>query len=257
MQRKDKVFEFGVVVAVVVIFLILFGVCLLIDIFNSKNEYTLILKPYTILKCEKWECENVSDKLSDYNNKDYKVYLNGKNMGVNSFYYNDVKEKYYIFDKSDNNIYNDERSLIFSGGASINQKPYEFEDINDEEYSSLREEIDRTFLKENVTKVIYDFNSDGINEILFTINNSESGIPFNALIYYDNKKYNLIDMNEDEDSYKVGFSYISNLLDIFDDGNVEFIYTKSYFDNIGSCSQIYRLKGKKFVSVNDCEIVKE
>ena len=41
---------------------------------------------------------------------------------------------------------------------------------------------------------------------------------------------------------------------LFNDGKKEFIYHISYYDEIGECNVLYRIKGKKFVNVNECNV---
>ena len=49
---------------------------------------------------------------------------------------------------------------------------------------------------------------------------------------------------------------INNVIDIFNDNKIEFILTKEYYDQVGHCNILYRLKNNKFIPVNECEIVK-
>jgi len=250
---KNKGFEIWLIIILGVFSLILFGVYLAVNLFGSKNEYLLFLKPYTILECKKWNCENVSDKLSNYNNKDYKVYFDGEEKGLYNVFYNNKNDKFYVFDKLNNNIYKNERFLIYSGKANIVQRKLEYLDIEEDEYRDLMGIISEPFKMEDVTKSNYDFDGDGKTESIFVINGSGDKL-FNALIYKD-KNLKLLNKKEG-DVYQVGFSYISNLLDIFDDNDIEFVYTTAFYDEIGTCNVLYRLEGKEFVKVNDCEIVK-
>jgi len=74
---KNRTFEVGIVILLIVVSLILFGIYLLVDLINANNTYTMFLKPYTILQCTKWDCKNVSDKLLEYNNKSYNIFFDG------------------------------------------------------------------------------------------------------------------------------------------------------------------------------------
>lgn len=257
MKLKDKKFEITIIVGIAVFSIILFGIYLIIDTINSNKTYTIFLKPYTILNCTKWDCENISDKLIEYNNKPYKIYLDGKSIGTYDLYYNDRNKKYYVFNKNNDNIYNDEKLFAYTGKANISQKSYETNTLTNDEVSKLSEVVELRIDKDNINKVSMDFDNDGDLEDLYTINNdSEDASLFSVLVYKDKKKYTILDKRVSKEIEQVGFIYISNVIDIFEDGKLEFIYTTSYYDEIGMCNVLYRLKGKKFVAVNECEIVR-
>ena len=258
MIKKNK-FEIGIIVCLLLFSLILYGISLISDVVNSNNSYLLFLKPYTVLSCTKWKCENKSDSLFGYNNKPYYIYLNGKYVGVNDLYYNSDNEKYYVFDKNDDNILKeDDRLFAYDGKARIVQKHFDYFDVSEKEVSKLRDFTMFDFDIENVVKVSMDFDDDGKKENIYTVSsNDEEGNSFFSLVLYeDDNKLNLLNRDVSTDNTNVGYSYVSNVIDVFDDGKLEFIDTRTYFDNIGSCNVIYRLKGKKFVSVNECEIVR-
>lgn len=257
MRIKDKKFEITIVILIVVFSIILFGLYLIIDIINSNKTYTLFLKPYTVLNCTKWDCDNVSDKLIEYNNKPYKIYFDGKSIGSYDLYYNERNRKYYVFNKNNDNIYNNEKLFAYTGKASIIQKNYEISEVSNDEISKLSEVSELRISRDNISKISMDFDNDGSLENLYVINNlSEDPSLFSVLIYNDKKKYYILDKRVSKEIEQVGFTYISNIVDIFEDGKLEFIYTTSFYDEIGMCNVLYRLKGKKFVAVNECEIVK-
>ena len=258
-MKKDWSFEFIMIFVIMMVSIILFGIYLIVDLIVGEKEYLLVLNPLYILNCEKWECNNVTNKLDVLNNKKFNIYFDNNNMGVNTLYFNNVRKKFYIFDDKDNNILNDERFFAYSG-AKIVGKYFNEDSISKSEYNKLKKEVDLDYSLDDIKKISFDFDNDEENEKLFTINyptNSEYyGISlFNALVYENDGKYYVLDKRVTEKN-DAGYVYVSNVLDIFDDGKVEFIYTTEYFDNIGYCSIIYRLKGKKFVKVNDCEVVK-
>ena len=47
----------------------------------------------------------------------------------------------------------------------------------------------------------------------------------------------------------------NDIIDIYNDGKLELILSKGYYDNLGSCEVIYRLKNNKFVSINECNLI--
>ncbi len=257
---KNRTFEVGIVILLIVVSLILFGIYLIVDLINANNTYTMFLKPYTILQCTKWDCKNVSDKLLEYNNKSYNIFFDGRKIGMFDLYYESREGKYYVFDTASNNMYDGERLFAYSGKATLVQKDYQINtDIDDEEINDLDELIDNDLSDSYISKIELDFDNDGKLESLYQINkdsnlDDDSEERYSILIYKDNK-YKIITSSGTGWDKASGFSYVSNILDIFDDGKLEFIHTTSFYDNLGACNVIYRLKGKEFVAINECELV--
>lgn len=256
MIKKNNLFEMGIIIAMLVFSLLLFGIYLIFDLFSSKKDYILFLNPYTILKCEKWNCENVSDDLLKYNNKSYNIYFNNSYVGKKDLYYDQNEKKYYVFNEQNKNIYNYERLLAFSGRASIKSINFNEEEISASDLEFIRDKFNDSLDYSNVSKIVLDFDDDSKIETLYLINKENS---FRAVAYLDNGRFKVLDeinYKEVKDVYDIGTGYVSNVLDILDDNKLEFIYTITYFDDIGSCNIIYRLDGKKFIKVNECEIVR-
>ena len=147
--------------------------------------------------------------------------------------------------------------LAYTGKANITSVGFDKSEVSNEELNKLQEITEFKFTKANVTKVNLDFDNDGEEESVYTVNSEEDvKLMFSVLIYRDGNKYYLVDKISSKDNTLVGFSYLNYVVDIFEDGKLELIYTTAYFDDIGSCNVVYRLKGKKYVKVNECEIVR-
>lgn len=261
MKKKDRTFEIGVIVLMVSVSFVLLGIFLIIDIINSKKTYTIFMRPYQILECKKWDCEDKSDKSLEFNNKPYKIYTNGSYLGEYKLYYNQANSKYYVFDSDSNNLYNNGDLLFaYSGKASISQKKlFEFTPSSDE-INMIRDKSTYKFPSNVFSKgVKMDFDNDGDEETLLYIhdeNEIESNDKyFTVLAYVDGKKVSILHEESADSPYEIGYDYVSNVIDIFEDGKLEFVNLRSYADLIGNCNVIYRLKGKKFVSVNECEVI--
>lgn len=260
---KDKKFEIGVIILMIVVPLVLLGVYLLIDLINKSKSYTLFLEPFSIIECKKWDCKDVSEKLTDYNNKEYNVYINGKLIGINDVYYNSANNKYYVFNKnsSDNVLNKGDVFMAYKGNADVRHIMFE---VKEASYEDIYAILEKSKLKINFSdigysKVIdYDFDDDGEIEKLITLGDSSidvNEIYFSIMAYIDNGKVFIIDETKKEEMYEIMYNDVSNLLDIFNDSKIEFINRKVYRDNLGYCNVVYRLKGKKFVPVNECEII--
>lgn len=259
---KNKSFEITIIIGLIVFSLILFGIYLIYDTYLKSKSYTLFLKPYSILECKKWDCKDISNNLREYNNKPYNTYINGNNLDIKDIYYNDRVQKFYVFDKNDNNIY-DEGSLFgYTGKAKITSTPYKIEPLTENELETLKKELKLNVNNDEImlnSKIAIDFDNDGKIETLYqiatTIDASDADLYFNYIIYEKENKYNII-MKEnslDIDFIKIGESTISSILDIFDDGKLEFIVFTTYPLTGKTCSILYRLKGKNFIPINECK----
>lgn len=256
MEKKNN-FEIMIIVFLLLFSFIMYGLYLVIEKYYEKYTYTLILDPLTILECKKWKCNDKTSNISEYNNKEYNVSADGKDIGKYTLYYDNNLNKFYIFDNKNNSIkYED--SLYGYNGSNIKSYMVNSTDIGQDEMYDI---LGKNKLSVNINdisyskKIIDDFDNDGKYEEIYTIMSSiESSNYFNYLIYNDEGKYSIIFKQENTDSLKVGSGVISNVMDIFNDGKKEFVYRLIYYDKLGECNIVYRLKGNKFVSVNECNL---
>ncbi len=261
-MKKYK-FEIFMIVLILLISLILFGFALVMKVYDSNRSYTLFLDPLTVLDCVGFECENKIDDLDEYNNKNYSVYIDGNYEGENQVYYNKLNSKFYVFNQSNANIYKDKSNLFaYSGKTNIGYKDIVYGEVDEEDTYNISKLLDISYDINDavISKISMDFDNDNKNENLFVVNvvnvvdeisNGES-----LLIYEDNAKYIILSSDKIDTNDYLSMTSVSKVIDIFNDGKLEFIHTKTYFDQIGSCNVVYRLKGKKFVKMNECEVNK-
>ncbi len=257
-MKKNNKFEIGIIISLIILTIILFGIYLIIEIINKKNSYTLFMYPYQILECTKWKCEDNSKNISKYNSNTYKTYIEGEYKGENKVLYNDKTSKMYVFDNKNNNIFKDKTFLLaYNGYPSITQLNTTLRDLEDYDIVNKLSEISDIKLKKNQIKYInYDFDNDGKNEYLYIGNSGFIESPFfNLIVYRNDNKYYLIESKKVKTYIDNSYIIFNNLIDIFEDGKIEFTVTKQYYDQKGYCNIIYRLKGKKFVPINECEII--
>ena len=262
MKKKNISFEIFVIVILIVVSLIGFGIYLVVDLFNQSKSYVMFTNPYGILSCVKWDCQNVNNKLNDFNNKEYNIFIDGMNMGVNSLYYNNRDYKFYVFDKNNNNIYNEEKSLIaFSGKAKVNGVKFNVQTPSIEQINLVLRNSKIEAYSNSVgysALISLDYDDDGKKEHLIILH--DQGIPeginkyYSILAYIDDDKVTILNEEESEDAYSIPHDFVFNIVDIFDDKKLEIINSRIFAEEKGICTIIYRLKGKKFVPVNECEI---
>ena len=125
------------------------------------------------------------------------------------------------------------------------------------ELETIKSKLKLKFSLNQVTyseKVMMDFDGDSNIEEVYSVIGGALNYYFSYLVYNKEEKYYILYKSEENDITKFSAGTISNALDIFNDGKKEFIYHISYYDEIGECNVLYRIKGKKFVNVNECNV---
>lgn len=259
---KDRKFEVSIMIILFTFTVVVIGCYMIYNIIISKQTYTLFLKPYKVLECKKWNCEDVTEDSIKYNNKEYNVVINGEDIGVNSLYYNKANDKYYVFNKNNENLYKDGNLFGYTGKISISSPSYKVEQISSNDYSDIKNKLKIDFNEDYIIdngKISLDFDGDGKNETLyyFYTGLDVGGLDmfFEYVIFGSNSKfYKILGNSSNETNIdNVGISTITNVLDIFDDGSLEFVLSSRYGMTGRTCDVVYRLKGSKFVPVNECE----
>lgn len=248
---KNKQFEISIIICILVMSLILLGIYLVYSKYRKENSYNIFLSNNNGLKCFKYSCESVTFENDGY----YKIYINGEYKGINKVKYNDSNNKLYVFDNFSNNIYKDKSKKIFiyDGNASISQIDFATMDIDRENIDLISQNInydisDYTF----AYKVKNDFDNDGDNEEIAIVKNENKA--YIIVAYINDNKVSVLENIQNEDYMEVPSIYINNIIDIFDDGKLELILSIGYYDNIGSCEVVYRLKNNKFKALNVCDL---
>ncbi len=261
---KDRKFEIGVMIFIVTFTAVVIGGYLIYDIILSKQSYTLFLKPFKILDCKKWKCEDVSKDIDKYNNKKYNVVIDGEDVGVNSLYFNSANSKYYVFNDENQNLYSNGSLFGYTGKVSISPVKYDIEKISKDDFNNFKDKLNIDFNENYIIdegKISLDFDDDGKLETLYYfytgLDVGTLDMYFEYVIFENNSKFYIIIGNSSlsTDVDNVGISSVTNVLDIFDDGKLEFVLSSRYGATGKTCDSIYRLKGKKFVQVNDCKAV--
>ncbi len=261
-MKKNK-FEISVLVGLIVFSLIIYGFYLVYNLYLNSKSYTLFLKPYGVLECKKWKCDEVSNKLSNYNNKEYNIVVDGDNIGKYDLYYNDVTRKYYVFNKNNDNVYDNGNLFGYNGKANISGVKYSNNSLTTREINDLKSKnkIDFDNMDALYTeKVVLDFDNDGKSESIYIMSSGTdspgASLYFDYVLYEDNGKFYKIIGNTSENSEleSIGHSSIASIMDIFNDGKLELVLNTEYLITGKTCSVLYRLKGKNFVAVNKCDM---
>lgn len=250
---KNKKFEYFIIIGILVFSLIVLGIYLIFSNIKKNGTYSIFLNK-SYIECYRWKCEN-KDFTGNYEGE-YKVYIDGNNYGVNKVKYNSGNNKLYIFDSLNNSIYKDlsKKVFIYNGKTSIKQHNFNLiSDVDNETINLIENNLDFTISNYKYAyEIDIDFDNDGKFEKLVAVTNSETA--FSVLAYINDSKAQIIESYNNEDYTEVPSLYIENIIDIYEDGKLEFILNKSFYDNIGECSILYRLKNGKFKALNVCAL---
>lgn len=249
MEKKNNKFEITIIFIVIIFSIIMYLMYLLINEYNKKYEFTIITNPLTILNCKKWDCTNETIDL--YNNSKLYTNIDGIDTGLNTLYYNESNKRFYIFDNSNNSL---KYTNFYMYNGNIKGIPLTKEEISSSELNELSNTLNIDTTNTTYTeKISLDFDNDEKLEYLYNIIGNNNTY-YSYLIYKDNNKYKFIHKSIEEDITKFNAGTIDNILDIFNDKKYEFIFHISYYDEIGDCAVIYRLKRNKFVNINECSL---
>ncbi len=250
---KNKKFEYFIMIGILVFSLIVLGIYLIFSSIKKNGIYSIFVNK-SYIECYRWKCEN-KDFIGNYEGE-YKVYIGGNNYGVNKVKYNLGNNKLYIFDSLNNSIYKDLSKKVFIYNGKVSIKQYNFNlnsDVDNEIINLIEDNIDFTISNYKYAyEIDIDFDNDGKFEKLVAVTNSETA--FSVLAYINDSKVQIIESYNNEDYTEVPSLYIENIIDIYEDGKLEFILNKSFYDNIGECSMLYRLKKNKFKALNVCDL---
>lgn len=250
---KNKKFEYFIIIGILVFSLIVLGIYLIFSSIKKNGIYSIFFNK-SYIECYRWKCEN-KDFIGNYEGE-YKVYIGGNNYGVNKVKYNLGNNKLYIFDSLNNSIYKDLSKKVFIYNGKVSIKQYNFNlnsDVDNEIINLIEDNIDFTISNYKYAyEIDIDFDNDGKFEKLVAVTNSETA--FSVLAYINDSKVQIIESYNNEDYTEVPSLYIENIIDIYEDGKLEFILNKSFYDNIGECSMLYRLKKNKFKATNVCDL---
>lgn len=250
---KNKKFEYFIIIGILVFSLIVLGIYLIFSSIKKNGIYSIFVNK-SYIECYRWKCEN-KDFTGNYEGE-YKVYIGGNNYGVNKVKYNSGNNKLYIFDSLNNSIYKDLSKKVFIYNGKVSIKQYNFNlnsNVDNETINLIENNLDFTISNYKYAyEIDIDFDNDGKFEKLVAVTNSETA--FSVLAYINDSKVQIIESYNNEDYTEVPSLYIENIIDIYEDGKLEFILNKSFYDNIGECSVLYRLKNNKFKALNVCDL---
>lgn len=256
MEGKRKYMILGVVLIIYVVLMIS-----LLYFFNGKKEETIyyVISPNTTLRYIDEKFESVNNILLE--NKNFNLYMNQEyieNYELRKF----KNVWYYVEDTGANHRISDE--FFATTNANLNVLSFEKEELNEDDILSIAtilydlnivDEREMTFGE----KVVLDIDNDQMQEIIYTVNYSykKDGKQekMNLLLLNDNEKISIIDQKKLDKNVVMYdcFRIINNIIDINPDQKYEIVSSCTYFDQIGTCHEIYQLKNGKYKKIYKCD----
>lgn len=250
-----KTFLIGIVPLIIIIALVVYFSYNYKNKINSANKY-LIVGNSLILQKVGFGYKQI--KSLDENLLKFKYDIIGKDASIKNVKMQFVNNSWYFFDKNYKQLdmsmfrvatHNFKVSLADYDYVYV-ESPLEDEKIN---YFLTKNNIEKPETYRNVSKVSYDCNGDGTDEIVYTISNysltatnyKQNGYMFivqNGKIVYNSSLKNT-------NPYTV-----MEILDLDNDDNYEIIVNKGSEDLklFDSCYQIYKLDKEKWEIIKDC-----
>ena len=254
MDSEDRRILFMKLIPVVVIIIVVLSIVFLIIV--SSNKKYIILGNYLIYEKGKFSYKQVNEINDEVTKFKYDVY-DGKKVlkDVRMEYLNN---RFYLYTKK--GVYINETSFrVATHGVKVKLADYNKQSVynvtNDNYILKFLDKVnikDKNYYSGYYTA--YDFDKDGKDELVYTINNFSLGNP-------DYKQYGFMFIVQNEEIVyytDIADSDVYTVMDIVDldnDGKYELIVNKGNKDlkTFDGCYQVYNLKRGSWKITKDCE----
>lgn len=260
-NKKSMIIVISILFIYFIFMVIVFG----LDSLKKRYYYvTILMAPNTYLTYEKGVWKDVTKEREQLLGNAYYVYEDHQLLYHEVLQY--ANGKWYAFDENRKSLSLPTNFFAYNGNMTIDIKnDYQINDMSQTEISEAK-----GFLKElgisfepiftKTLKVEYDLNHDGEVETIYIISNTlgmdEQSTYFS--IAYMKAEENIQILVEDisENMYAVPSLNIKEIIDVNKDQKYELILEKIYFNNIGTCHQVFEYRKDMYQSVKDCKIIK-
>lgn len=261
MENKKKI------IIVVSILLVYFLIMMIFFGFDSlkKKVYHLevLIAPNTYLKYERGVWKDVKKNETELLGQTYKIYDNHKFLYNGILQYTD--ENWYAFNENRKPLSLPENFFAYRGNLKMDVIDYNsinMSNIEIEEASSILKQHNITFEPEFTKnlKIEIDLDYDGEREIIYIISNAlgmeEQSIYFSIAYIKNSGNIEVLIDDVSNDMYQVPSLNIKEIVDINQDKVYELIFEKIYFDQKGTCHEIFEYEKESYKSVKSCELIK-
>lgn len=260
MENKKKI---TIVVSILLVYFLIMMIFFGLDSLKKKIYHLdILIAPNTYLRYEKGIWRDIKENEQELLGKFYKIYGEHQFLYEGTLQYNE--EKWYAFDNNRKPLSLPDRFFAYKGNMNIEVLNYNVTNMSSneiEEAEGILKDNKITFKPEytKTLKIEYDFNNDGSNELIYIISNTlgmeEQNIYFS--IAYIKNRGNIEVLVEDisENMYDVPSLELKEVIDINNDKKQELIFEKIYFDQIGTCHEIFEYEKDAYKSVKACELI--
>lgn len=260
MENKKKVM---IVVSILLVYFIIMIVLFGLDQLKNKfQKLEILMAPDTYLKYENGHWKDVIET-RDLLGHSYHVYDNHKFLYDGILQY--TNDRWYAFDTQNQPLSLPDHFFAYRGNMKVEiAQNYQVIDMSDDEIIEAKK-----FLKENkilfepeftkTQKISFDFNSDGIEEKIYIISNTlgmeEQKTYFSIAYLKTGEQLEPIILDISENMYDIPSLNLKEIIDYNNDQKYELIFEKIYFDQIGTCHEIFEYEGNTYQSIKECKII--
>ncbi len=262
MENKKRVI---IVVSILLIYFLLMMIFFGFDSLKKKVYHLdVLITPDSYLKYERGNWKDVKENETELLGKSYKIYADHQFLSDGILQYTD--QKWYAFDKNNKPLLSlPENFFAYRGNIKvdiINYHSVDMSEVEMEEAVSILKKYDVTFQPEytKTLKIELDFNNDGTLETIYIISNAlgmeEQSIYFSIAYIKNNNNVEILIDDVSNNMYQIPSLNLREVIDINQDKKYELIFEKIYFDQKGTCHEIFEYQNDIYKSVKACELIK-
>lgn len=257
-MEKKKIM---IVVFVLIIYFIIMVIIYGFD--RVKNKFyhiDMILTPNTYISYENGHFNDLTD--TSILGKNYQIYENHKFLYQGVLQY--TNEKWYAFDNNQP-LSLPEDFLAYQGNTKIDIIDFKEKEMSKNEISEAKKILaqegilfEPIFTK--TQKIEVDINNDKKGETIYIISNTlgmEEQESYFSIAYIKIKnKIHILSSNLSKDMYNVPSLTLKEIIDFEKNKKYELLFRKIYFDQIGTCYEIFGIEKKDYQLLKECELIK-
>lgn len=248
------------VILIVSVFAFAFVVFLLFGVKyvkKGKMITTIIVGDDTVWTLNKKNWMNITKTTTkkDISWNNYKVFLDNKEFGTYSLWYDN--NKWYAFDSKKNAVPMDGELLAYQANYKIDVIDFEEREITDRSYvDQVLEDNDISPSSKTTSEYMtsIDFDNDGVEEDFYVITNvfamdfvPETNFAIIFMVKDETIYYIYKDVNTNDESLTNGcMPYLVSFLDTDDDGIYEFVVGCGKYSISGTIKMLYQFEDNKF-----------
>lgn len=231
----------------------------------TSGELKILLHPNT-----RWHYDGKNwlrkTTLSQYDNKEYELYIDQEYKGDYELGYIDNQWYYYPepnctatdINCGGESLFN-KNFIAISGNREVDVKKYDIIDVDKSEISPYYNNIGIVESERmKIQKISMDFDNDKKEEKLYIVSNvfmmnDHAQKYYSVLFMVDEKDIIILYKNITDVETENCDITVSNILDISKNKKYSIISRCIYNDMKGSCHELYELRNGKYVTVKKCE----